>query len=163
MHRNLQLAALAILLILACGPSATNAVAQNGEPPIEFEDSFTIEGICEFPVLVELSGKTKTIVLPGGRTTFIFPGEVATFTNLDDPTKHDTLGITGAIRERILENGDIELVFTGRNLIIGFDPTAPFVITIGQFTVAFEPEPPFDITQPLTGNGRVINVCELLE
>jgi hypothetical protein len=160
-NRNLKLAALVIIVALACGLAATNAVAQG--PPTEFEDTFTIEGICEFPVVVELSGKTKTIVLPGGRTTFIFPGEVATFTNLDDPAKHETLSITGAIRERVLENGDIELVFTGRNLIIGFDPIAAFVITVGRFSVAFEPEPPFDITQPLTGNGRVINVCELLD
>ncbi|CAN5618166.1 hypothetical protein BH20ACI3_BH20ACI3_23270 [soil metagenome] len=159
-NRNLKLAALVILLALACGPGATNALAQQG-PPTEFEDSFTIEGICEFTVLVELSGKTKTIVLPGGRTLFTFPGEIVTLTNLDDRAKHETLSITGAIRERVLENGDVELVFTGRNLIIGFDPIAAFVITVGRFSVAFDDD--FNVTQPLSGNGQLINVCELLD
>ncbi len=161
-NRKLKLAEAIILAALACGPAATNTVAQQG-PPTEFEDTFQIDGICAFPVLVELSGKTKTIVLPGGRTLFTFPGEIVTFTNLNDTSKQETLSITGAIRQRVLENGDVELVFTGRNLIIGFDPVNAFVITIGRFSAAFDPEPLFDITQPLSGNGRLLNVCELLQ
>lgn len=66
-NRNLKLAAFVILVALASGPVATNAVAQQG-PPTEFEDSFPIEGMCAFPLLVELNGKAKTIELPGGRT-----------------------------------------------------------------------------------------------
>ena len=155
-----KLALSAMLLALACGPAATNALAQQG-PPTEFEDTFTIEGICAFPVLVEVSGKTKTIELPGGRTLFTFPGEVGTLTNLDDPAKHETLSITGAFHQTILENGDVEFVATGRNLLIGFDPVDSFVITFGRFSIVFDSD--FNIIQPLSGNGRVIDVCKLLE
>ena len=112
-------------------------------------------------MLVELDGKAKTIELPGGSTLFTSPQLTARFTNLDNPSQRETLGITGAIRQTVLANGDVELVFTGRNLVIGFDPIAGFVITIGRFSVAFDAD--FNVTQPLTGNGQMINVCELLD
>jgi hypothetical protein len=159
-HRKLSLAAAVIFTALACWPAATTVDARQGRPD-DVADSFPVEGICAFPVLVELRGKAKAIALPGGSTLFTSPGLTATLTNLDDPSKQETLGITGAIRETALENGDVELVFTGRNLIIDFDPVAGFVITAGQFSVAFDAG--FNVTRPLSGNGRVINVCTLLE
>ena len=148
------------VILALCAVAPITAVAQQG-PPEDFTDSFPIEGICEFPVLVELNGKAKTIELPGGSTLFTSPQLTATFTNLDNPSHRETLGITGAIRQTLLANGDVELVFTGRNLVIGFDSLAGFVITIGRFSVAFDDE--FNVTQPLTGNGQMINVCELLD
>ncbi len=159
-NRNLKLAAAVLLIAIACGPAATNAVAQQG-PPTDVDDTFPIEGICAFPVLVELNGKAKTIELPGGGTLFTSPKLTATFTNLDDPSRRETLGITGAIRQTVLENGDVALLFTGRNLVIGFDPVAGFVITIGRFSVAFDADD--NITQPLSGNGQLIDVCQLLD
>ncbi len=157
---NLKLAAVVIVVALTVGPAATSAVAQQG-PPTNVDDSFPIEGICAFPVLVELSGKAKTIELPGGSTLFTSPKLTATFTNLDNLSHRETLGITGSIRQTVLENGEVELVFTGRNLVIGFDPVAGFVITVGRFSTAFDAD--FNVTQPLSGNGRLIDVCELLE
>jgi hypothetical protein len=159
MRRSAAIAFGVILVLSAVAPIAT-AVAQQG-PPEDVTDSFTIEGICEFPVLVELNGKAKTIELPGGSTLFTSPQLTAIFTNLDNPSHRETLGITGAIRQTVLANGDVELVFTGRNLIIGFDPIAGFVITIGRFSLAFDTD--FNVTQPLTGNGQMIDVCGLLE
>jgi len=158
-HRNLKLAALVILLALACGPASTSAFAQHG-PPADVDETFPIEGICAFPVLVELNGKAKTIELPGGSILFTSPKLTATFTNLDDPSRQETLGITGAIRQTVLENGEVELVFTGRNLVIGFDALSGFVITVGRFSTALDADG--NITQPLSGNGRLIDVCELL-
>ena len=159
-NRNLKLAAAAILVAVACGPASRSALAQNG-PPTPVDESFPIEGICAFPVLVELNGKAKTIELPGGSILFTSPKLTATFTNLDDPSRQETLGITGAIRQTVLENGEVELVFTGRNLVIGLDPLSGFVITVGRFSTAFDAD--FNITQPLTGNGQLIDVCELLD
>lgn len=152
--------AINIILALSVAAPLTTAVAQQG-PPADFTESFPIEGICDFPVLVELNGKAKTIELPGGSTIFTSPGLKATFTNLDNLSRRETLGITGAIREDLLENGDVELVFTGRNLVIGFNPIADFVVTIGRFSVAFDEE--FNVTQPLSGKGQIINVCQLLQ
>jgi hypothetical protein len=112
-------------------------------------------------VLVELNGKAKTIELPGGGALFTSPQLTATFTNLDNPSRRETLGITGAIGQTVLENGDVELLFTGRNLIIGFDPVAGFVVTIGRVSLAFDAD--FNVTQPLSGNGQLIDVCGLLD
>ncbi|MGH9908527.1 MAG: hypothetical protein ACRD8U_23445, partial [Pyrinomonadaceae bacterium] len=150
----------AAILALACASVAATAVAQQG-PPTNEDLTFQIDDLCAFPVLVEIKGKTKTLELPGGRTLFTFPGEDATFTNLDDPSRQETLGITGSIEENLLANGDLELVFRGRNLIIGLDPVNSFVVTIGRFSLVFDQD--FNITQPLSGNGQVINICELLE
>jgi len=63
MRRSIALVCGVILTLCAVGPM-TNAVAQQG-PPEHLTDSFPVEGICEFPVLVELNGKAKTIELPG--------------------------------------------------------------------------------------------------
>lgn len=152
--------AFSVILALSVVAPITTAVAQQG-PPEDFTDSFTIEGICEFPVLVELNGKAKTLELPGGSLLFTSPQLTATFTNLDSPSHRETLGITGAISQTVLANGDVELVFTGRNLVIDFDPIAGFVITIGRFSVSFDDD--FNVTQPLSGNGQVIDVCGLLD
>lgn len=122
-----------IMALTAIAPLST-AVAQQA-PPEDYTDSFPIEGLCEFPVLVELNGKAKTIELPGGSTLFTSPQLTATFTNLDNPSHRETLGITGAISQHVLANGDVELVFTGRNLVIDFDLIDGFVITIGRFSV----------------------------
>jgi hypothetical protein len=159
MRRKTAIAFSLILALSAVAPKTT-AVTQQG-PPTDVVESFPIEGICAFPVLVELNGKAKSIELPGGSTLFTSPQLTATFTNLNNPLRRETLGITGAIREAVLENGDVELVFTGRNLIIGLDPTADFVVTIGRFSVAFDED--FNITQPLSGEGQMINVCQLLQ
>ena len=158
-NKNLMLVAVIVLLSLTLGP-ATKAVAQQ-EPPTNVDDSFPIEGICPFPVLVELSGKAKTIQLPGGSLLFTSPRLTATFTNLDQTSHSETLGITGLIREIALANGEVELVFTGRNLLIGFDAVAGFVITIGQFSTSLDADG--KLIQPLSGNGTFIDVCELLD
>lgn len=137
----------------------TNIHAQNR--PEHFEESFSIEGICSFPVLVELSGKMKAMELTGGRTIIIAPDEFVVLTNLDDPSKQEVMAITGAFHETVFANGDTELVVTGRNLLVGLDPDALFVVTMGDFSFVLDEN--FNVVQPLTGKGRVIDICALLE
>src|SRR5215211_3080835 len=97
-HRKSSLVSAVLFMALACEPTATTADARQGRPD-DVADSFPVEGICAFPVLVELRGKAKAIALPGGGTLLTSPGLTATLTNLDDPTKQETLGIAGAVRE----------------------------------------------------------------
>lgn len=160
MNLNRKLLIAAAIMALSFGLAAATAVAQQG-PPVDEDLTFQIDDLCAFPVRVEIRGKTKAIELPGGRVLFTFPGEDATFTNLDDPSRQETLGISGSIQESLLPNGDVELVFRGPNLIIGFDPVNSFVVTLGRFSFAFDQD--FNITQPLSGNGQIINICQLLE
>jgi hypothetical protein len=151
--------AIVISIILVVSVAAPIALAQG--PPTDFDDSFTIDGICAFPVLVELSGKAKTIGLPDGRAILTSPGVTATLTNLDNPTKQESLGITGAFHLTFPENGDVEFVVTGRNLLVGFDPEAAFVVAIGRFSFVLDAEG--NLIQPVSGKGQLIDVCTLLE
>lgn len=137
----------------------TNGKGQN--PPQEDEFAITIEGICTFPVLIEIAGKVKFIELSGGRTIIVSPRSFVTLTNLDEPSKQEVMPITGAFHETISPNGDIESVVTGRNLLVGFDPDALFVVTVGDFSFVFDENS--NLIQPVTGNGRMIDICTLLE
>lgn len=155
LHRRLVVCAITVALALAMVvalPRATSAA-----PPEPFDDTFVVEDECAFPVLVEASGKTKFIDLPGERTLITAPKLRATLTNLETG-KQVTRGITGAFHIRTLANGDTVYVFTGRNLLFG--PDTDFVLTIGRFTARESAAGEFS---PLTGKGRVVDVCALLE
>jgi hypothetical protein len=109
-------------------------------------------------VRFDVTGKMKTIELPAGRTIFIFPGLTAALTNVDQPEHQVTLGVTGTFHQTVLENGDVETVVTGRNLL--FDPEAGFVLAIGRFSFVVDEQG--NLVQPLSGTGQLIDVCELL-
>jgi hypothetical protein len=131
--------------------------AAQGRPADVDETPFTVD-FCAFPILVELSGKGKTIELPGGRTIMSAPGLTVTLTNLDNENQ-ETLVITGSFHQRILETGDVETVATGRNAL--FDPITPgLVLAIGRFSFVFDTLGA--LIQPLQGAGQLIDVCELL-
>jgi hypothetical protein len=119
--------------------------------------SFEGEGFCDFAILFHITGKTKTIALPGGRTITTSPGAVLTLANLDTE-KQETFGITGAFHQDTLPNGDLVTVGTGRNLL--FDPFAGLVLAIGRFSFVFDAQG--NLIQPLAGRGRQIDICELL-
>ena len=81
--------------------------------PFEYEP---VNATCGFRVLIALSGRTKTITLPGDRAIVTAPGQDVTLTNVD--TKQTvTLNITGATHITTRPNGDVEYVVTGRNLL----------------------------------------------
>jgi hypothetical protein len=104
-------------------------------------------------VLFEVSGKGKTIELPGGRTIFTSPGLRVTLTNLDEPTNQVSYVITGAFHERELASGRLKVVATGRNLL--FDPSFGMFLMVGRFTFEVNEDA---VTRP-TGKGRMIDVC----
>ena len=154
-RRRLVVLALAVALALAVVvvlPRATSAA-----PPEPVDETFVVEGECDFPVLVEISGKAKIIEFDGNTLT-TSPGLRATLTNLDEPTNQVTVGITGTVRTKELANGDVVFVFRGRNLLFG--PDVDFILTIGRFTGSMTAAGEFS---PLTGKGRVIDICAALE
>jgi len=142
--------ALAVALVAARGAAAA--------PPEPVDDSFTVEGVCDFPVLLEATGKTKFIELPGGRFISVNPGFRVTATNEEEPTHQITYVITGAAHVKELQSGDLSVVFTGRNLL--FDPSYGMLLTIGRFTQVIDPES--GASTPPMGKGRVIDVCARL-
>jgi hypothetical protein len=140
--------------------AAPTAVAATQGRPTDAGQTFTAGPgeLCGFPVFVELSGKAKTIELPGGRTIMTAPGLTVTLTNLDNENQ-ERLNITGAFHQRTLENGNVETVSTGRSAL--FAPIVPgLVLVIGRFSFVLDEEG--ELFQPLQGTGQQIDVCELL-
>jgi hypothetical protein len=134
--------------------------AAQGRPTEVDETPFTVPQ-CGFPVVVQLSGKGKTIDLPGGRRIITSPGLHVTLTNPANGN-HETFNITGALHQRTLEHGDVETVATGRGIL--FDPMVPglrgLILVIGRFTYVVDPEN--NLVQPLHSTGQLLDVCALL-
>ncbi len=148
--------ALMALLMLALATTASAA------PPDPVDSTpFTVEGICPFPMLAELSGKSKLKELPGERTLSISPGLRVTLTNLEEPTNQVSYVITGSFLWTELANGNLFVVARGRNIVFG--PDVGMFLTIGRFTfIAFDAGgTPVALTHP-TGQGRLIDVCATL-
>jgi hypothetical protein len=151
-----------ILLALVVAAPMVSAQSNGGKPqpvgeePIDL-DSGAVFGNCAFPVRLEYSGNAKTLQLPGRRFIFTSPELTATLTNLESGKK-ETVVITGAFHQTTLENGNVVTEATGRNLL--GDPEAGFVVAVGNFSYVFDAEG--KLVQPLTGDGQLIDVCELL-
>ena len=157
LHRTLMVCVLAGVFALAVALMAARDAS--AAPPEPVDDTFTIEeGVCDFPVLAEVSGKTKIIELPGEAFIATSPGVRITLTNQDQPTHQLTYVITGALHATELGSGDLLLVVTGRNLL--FDPSFGMLLTIGRFTQVFDEQT--ETLTPPKGKGRVIDVCDRL-
>jgi hypothetical protein len=152
LHRRMLVLVVGAALALAVALAATRDAS--AAPPETFEDAFPVEGVCDFPVLLEVSGKSKFIELPDGRSIVTSPGLRVTLTNLDKPANSASYVITGAFHQRELAGGRLLVVATGRNLL--FDPSLGMFLTVGR--VAFEVDEDGSVT-PLEDTGRMIDVC----
>ena len=166
-RRRLVVLALAVALALAVVvvlPKASSAQPpeRNENAPVPIDDfSFEAPGFCDFPVLVELTGKTKTIELPDGSLLYTSPGLRITLTNLEETDNQVSFGITGTARERELENGAASVVARGRNFLA--DPGEGMFLFIGRVEFIQTPTdgPFFDLTIQQS-RGKVIDVCAAL-
>ncbi len=145
--------ALTVVLALMLPKTASAA------PPDAVNSSVITVGSCDFPVRIDISGKAKTVELPGGRAIVTSPGARTTLTNLDEPANQVSYLITGAYHQAELANGDLVVVTTGRTLL--FDQSFGMFLAIGRFTFVLDEEGSF--VQPPTGKGRMIDVCSLLK
>ena len=146
----------ALALIVALLVLVPKAASAEPPEPIDFPPEELV-GYCDFPVLYEVSGKTKAIELPNGGVLFKNPGVRVTLTNLDDPTNKVTYVSTGTIRLTELEGGELLVVSTGRTVLS--NPNIGILVPIGRFTFVIDEENNF--SQP-TGNGRLIDACARL-
>ena len=136
-----------------------------GSPPsdasfsVDLPADFFGPGACAFPINVSVSGNAATIDLPGNRKIITAPRQYAAITNLDEPANSVTFNITGATHQSTDQNGNVVTVVTGRNLL--GDPEAGLVVAIGTFSFIFDSNG--TLVQPLTGTGRLIDVCESIQ
>jgi hypothetical protein len=135
------------------------ARAASAAPPEPYAFHFTDKESCDFPVRVQVRGKSKFTELPGGRFIAINPSTRVRLTNKEEPTHRLSYSITGAAHVTELPSGKWFVVYTGRNIFA--DPSYGILLTVGRFTTVLDPESGEE-THP-EGKGRVIDVCARLE
>jgi hypothetical protein len=145
-----------ILLALAVVLLAAKTAAAAPPGPIPFPNT-TERGICEFPVRVHTTGRSKVIETGSGDTLFKNPGLRVTLTNLDEPANTVTYVDSGTIRVTELDGGDLLLVATGRNVLYG--KGLGMFLAIGRFSTIVDEGGNFT---PLNGHGRLIDICARL-
>jgi hypothetical protein len=156
------LSALVVTAPMALAQSTNGGAPEEISGTISPEVVATYPGACEFPMKVEISGKTKTIEQGNGDTISIFPNYTVTVTNTDN-NEQATFNVTGSNHMSTLENGNVQTVMTGRNFAL--DPVAGTFVSMGHFTYVSDPTAtdPADINVvPVSGKGRMIDVCALL-
>jgi hypothetical protein len=157
MLRQKKLAILVVGTLMALSLLAVAGSASAAPPePIPFPTD-TVRGVCDFPVLVESTGRSKVIELPNGDTLFQNPGLRVTLTNLEDPTHQVTYRDSGPVRVTELEGDEVLLVFTGRNVV--YSESIGMFLAIGHFSTVIDEEGNFT---PLSGHGRLIDICARL-
>ncbi len=157
LQRTLIVCALAgMLLALAAALLAAKTASAAPPGPIPFPNT-TERGICEFPVRVHTTGRSKVIETGSGDLLFTNPGLRVTLTNLDEPANTVTYRDSGPVRVTELEGGDLLLVLTGRNVV--YSKSIGMFLAIGRFSTIVDEEGNFT---PLSGHGRLIDVCARL-
>jgi len=161
-----HIAALWVILAAFCLPTAQLQAQGRGSPPTPINFTVTISGFCSFDILAQGTGKAGVISLPDGGFIFTAPATSVTMTNLSDPTKSVTLSITGTVKNSpVQQNGTFTQTFRGRNGV-SFGPSAPFpnqfFFLIGTWTIVIDANTG-QVLQGPTGNGQMINMCDLLE
>jgi hypothetical protein len=143
----------------ASGSIAAASASAGGRPiDVTFSNELPAGEFCAFAVLLEGSEKDKTIELPGDRTLSIFAGANYTLTNLSNGNQV-SFAFPGSILVTPLENGGVELVFRGPNLLGGLGE--PFLVrALGTFSIVFDSQG--NLVQPLQGSGQLIDLCALL-
>jgi hypothetical protein len=158
-----------VALVVVAAPMVY-AQGRGGAPtPVDTEpidlDAGAVFGNCDFPVQLQYSGKGKQIELPDGSFIATAPGLKATLTNVENGNQ-ETFSITGSFRVSTdPATGDVKTVSRGRSLL--GDPVAGFVIASGNYSFIINDQGTTDaaddvLVQPLTGKGKLIDVCEAL-
>lgn len=162
-HPKSRLVVAACLILAASALPVTELARAGGSPPQPVDSTpfllpASING-CGFDYWVSLSGKSGRINLPGGNFILTSPGLHVTLTNANDSTKTVTLNVTGSSRYSTDQNGNFIVKATGRNAFFG--PAFGTLLFIGDFTVVLDPNTGVLLQAP-TGNGQIINVCEMI-
>jgi hypothetical protein len=153
----------ACLVLAVLGPPAAElarASEGRGGPPIFYQGTIILPGICGFDVQVSGSFRQGVISLPGGDLLITNPENFPTFTNLSDPSKHVTLSNTGPVRISPDQNGNIVVVTTGRSVL--YDPSYGLKFLIGEWTFTVDANTG-DLIDGPTGSGQIIDICALIQ
>jgi hypothetical protein len=155
MNRALTVAALAV------STSALGLTPAMAAPPDPADGTGVIEGVCDFPVLLEITGKVK-VIQHGDRVLTVGPGQKATVTNTETG-ESVRYNIAGAFHDAVQPDGSVISKGTGRNLL--FTEELGMFLTVGnvQFTVTEDPTAPEGFAITINSvQGRIVDVCGVL-
>ena len=138
----------------------TRSASVNGGAPTLVAADEVQSGLCAFDVRLQVNGKGKTLVVGKDQaiTLFTAPTLEVTLTNVADPQKRVTVGITGVFHVTTDADGNSVYVITGRNLVHRAD--AGLILTQGVFSYVLDGDG--NIVQPLSGRGQTTDLCALL-
>jgi hypothetical protein len=127
------------------------------------EDLETLYGRDDLNFDVILSGKAKTVDLPGNRYIDLTPGLKVTFVNLDTGEMSRAFNIAGPSHATVNEDGSTDFILTGRHLsgdpfILGGE--GGLVFTAGNFSFSLNAD--LSLKDPLSGRGRVFDFLDVL-
>jgi len=138
----------------------TRSASVNGGAPMPVEADVVQSELCTFDVRLQVNGKGKVLVVGKDQsiTLFTAPTLEVTLTNVADPQKRVTLGITGVFHVTTDADGNSVYVITGRNLVHHRD--AGLVLTQGVFSYALDGDG--NLVRPVSGRGQTTDLCALL-
>jgi hypothetical protein len=154
-------------LMLASGAAIAGVLTFSAPAVAAPPEPFTFElridegapfGSCAFDVLVEATGKAKTITTPTGKVIGVSANTTATATNLDEPDKSVQYSVNGTFTNTTDSDGNVTTKATGRNLLT--DPDAGVVVTSGNFTFTFDENG--NLVEGLSGTGEITDICAAL-
>jgi len=159
MRRAVVTAAMSVFAII---PGVTALVAPAAAAaPEPFTVTFRTSprfGTCDgFNVLVQATGKARTIEAPDGGIVGVSAATVATATNLKTGTSVQ-FSINGTFNTTTDADGNVTTTATGKNFLT--DPDAGVVVTSGTFTFTFDKKG--KLVEGLSGTGQITDVCAAL-
>ena len=152
--------AAALLAVLAAPASA----APPSREPAQIPDSFTVEGICAFPVQVDVLVNRETFTTFSDGTQLVTGSLKVRLANMSDPGKSVVVNASGPAKLVTLDDGTV--VQTGRGL--GLQPfpaeasitgNAEFILISGREVLEFHPDGSFQEVE--RGHVR-LDVCAAL-
>jgi hypothetical protein len=166
-----RLAPIVLAVGLAAGAGPAVAAEESNAPAPYPTDPFILQEVfgydCpDFDVVGQLTGKIKTIDLPGPRTIEISPGAKVTLTGVS-PTGQTgptvTYVITGSAHSLTLPDGSQEIRSIGRNLVRvpeTDDHSEGLFLTAGNVDFALNADG--SEKRLFSGSGTVTDVCAVL-
>ena len=158
------LAPIAVVVAAALSASAGPAVAAPPGPPVPPSITWPCPQFTE-PVRLDLSGRSKTIDLPGGRQMIASPGLRVTVTAPNGHTA--SYLITGGTHVTFLPDKInptiLEVTATGLNLLLVPEANGhPSGLALIKGNVNYAITPTGDEIRPFSGTGKVFDVCQAL-
>lgn len=155
---------LLVAVVAACALAAPAQASQPTKDPVQIPDTFTIDGICTFPVQLHVLVNREVITTFASGVSHVTGSVKVRLTNLDHPARSITLNISGPARFVPLADGRVRQTGVG----LGLQPFpaessitghAEFLAFSGPEVLDFYPDGSFKEVQ--RGHVR-LDVCSAL-